>query len=627
MLRDSPATRDATRTEAGVARAFADFLKATFVYPENNVRVQNPLTEFLGEVLALGQHGLRLLFLDEHVQVNEGRAPYAAANLTWAKEAFERALLHGIELESSVTRPALLAFARRLAETGLRRTRGATFAKLWAETGAHPGIVPLALRYADESPREGMDLRSRQGRMLIELLEADPSVRAILDRVHERLQATSHPGEEARELHLLSTVLDSMPVEVLLDQKQVVKTVETVLQAVEQTMQEHGAIRPSEEDRLAARLLQDVGRRLFALQQGSVPADLLARNQRQGDGPGHPGDELYDEDPDALERELAKMLDHPGLKIAKESVLPPLDSLGATLALLTASESPTAMAKLAQLAAESLAKAQDAELETLRAYLEPLMAEGERPRGFDRLAALVSALRAKEALQVLVRTGMVTGITVRRTFPHLLGTFFDTLKASRPPDMAQVIELCRAIGPQPIRNAAKALVNDQGLLAPDRLAKVLATRNVATLPLLEVALENGQTNLVPQVVAFVRALQPTDPEAAAALIVDPPDKLPAEYLAELLRGLPTGRHGAAVRERSAFLLRNYVREIGGDPARLAQRVKAIRALADFPGVQTVRFLETLLEGRGLLRWRREPREIRDAARQTLAVLNAGGGNG
>lgn len=207
---------------------------------------------------------------------------------------------------------------------------------------------------------------------------------------------------------------------------------------------------------------------------------------------------------------------------------------------------------------------------------------------------------------------------VAQHFPKTLGLFLDTLDGA---DAGQrLARLCRAIDAQALRAAAPWLEKNPDTLDEARIDKLFGCLSSRTLPMAVLAMRHAKSDCKAAAAKFLRQAGLTGPASVALRVVDPASRLPREYLEQLCEQLAGDQPASAeLMALSGSLTRSFIQDVAGDADQQARRVYAIRALGELPSSETRVLLNDLITAGGML-FKRENREVRRVARETLATL-------
>jgi hypothetical protein len=614
---------------AQLAQLLAGFLKASFIYPANNTRVVTPCQK-LCESLAAQAAPVRIGCDGEGLLVRGERVELSTGNLTWLKDMFDKVLLGGVALGEDVTPEALLAFAKQLRKGFQRGAKEQTFAQLWPDT--YVGIELVERRSAGTfagkdgeagSPDAGLGPGSR-GRTLVEVLESSPEVRRAIESFDAVLEAQNVHETKGRveSTRILETILRQLPAETLGDSDQALATVQRVITAAAGRVQS-GQTAPTGDETLVQRIVDRVGRRVFAAkaspsadQGGAAPGDGVATlGERQR---GHAGDDLIDDDEQALLAEVAGLPVVGSTAELAAMVDLPSEEIGMLLHLVTEAQDQMAVDRLVPHVKASLEKLDDKAEAVLRAYLEPSFLKFASAQNKKNAWRVIDVLRACGRTDLLIATGVLNPDQIAASFPSNFMLFLESLPADPAASGRMIANACEAIGAARIV-AAKGSLLSAGLLEPARVKRVLATPRAECLPLLQVVAASGDAAYRGGVVEFVRELAPGIKEAIPLLVVEPPEELPMAYLEELIDALNFGEISPALTKKALQVLRSYIISTEDRPKVLPNRVAAVKGLGEFGKAAPADLLNELAGG-GIFARNSQPRAIRAAAKEALGRI-------
>ena len=624
--------------EAGAAlvRSLADFLKASFVYPENNARVMEPLHKLSALLSGLGAAGATIHAKSPGFEALGVPIELTTPNLVWLRACLDRSLLAGIELARTVAPDAFVEFGRQLRKNFQGQKKGATFQDLWPQS--YPGMQLLERRFqsrtlgtgADAAPRAksgpvdagadpmgaaAAELDSAQHRVLLEMLESCEGIHSAMQRVHESLRGVTQDRKDLQSMHLLQSIVQQMPVESLVDPERAVKSVEWILQSLEHSIRQNG-LPETREDLTVKRLVDEVGKRVFGVSFSTVGSLTASVVSKGGGLRGHAGDEAILDDLEALKREFAALARKDLPPLSLDTAVHPAENLGLLLHYLGDAATPEALALLEKPLLQALARAGVEQAPVVQTYAEPYFLRYVAPQARKQAQRIIEFLHGHGRADLLVAAGVVDGDQITNTFPVGLWILLDGLAIHRPDLTARLAEACAAIGRERILGLAEALKSG-GLLREDRLQKVLSAVHQDVVPLVQVILRTGGDAVRTRIVHFLRRLQPRAREAAALDVVEPPEAIDLEYLDAICSGIVGGGFDAQARELAAEQIKDFIVRTDGKPEMLERRLYAITKLAEFPGTGTLQLLQQLAKGKGFLTLDRTDKAVRMAARSAL----------
>lgn len=628
MAEDKPPPQSGSEGDAQVAKHLADFLKSSFVYPENNVRVVEPRDALIAAAKGYPS-GIRASVESEHVVVQGTRVEYTSANLLWLKAAFERSVLLGVTIAHDITKDGLVAFALRLRENFQRNQKSPVFAALWPKP--IPGIELTERRFTgvfgtkveSDTPRddraEGVFADGAQGRVLLELLESTAGVQAAIEKITTALRDRETVGSETRTMRLLETVVRQMPVETLVDPKRAVATVEQVLAAAARRLAE-GEDTLTNDESMIRNLVQDVGRKVFGSSFVSTAKPAASSEPKSSLPRGRAGDDEISEDEEAFLGELHELQELPddfqydgstGLRAEQMQIL---------LYLIGEISDPNAVPRLRSMLAHQVEDIDEDSLGLLRAHLEPCFLKFASAQNKKQATRLLELLREVGRSDLLLRTGALSIEEVESNFPATFMTFMDALP-SAPEEAAKLLgDACTAIGLPRLLSAQNVLLSG-GLATPQRLQRILAVPRADLLPLITILVRRADVKVHEQLVAYVRRVHPEVREAAGLYAIEAPEDISASYLDALIQCVVSGRVPPGLTEQARDLLIGFVRNSADKPQLQERRIYAIRRLREFPDPKVTSLLEALVADRGVFGFQAEAKKaVRQAAKETLAQV-------
>lgn len=627
MAEEKKPAPQGTDGDALVGKHVADFLKNSFVYPENNSRVVEP-REALVNAAKFYPSGIRVAVESEAVVVQGTRIEYTTPNLVWMKSAFERSVLAGVTIATDVPRDSLVAFALRLRENFQRNQKSPSFALLWPKP--IPGIEVAERRFTgvfgtrteDTTPKEpgseGMFADGAQGRVLLELLESTAGVQAAIEKITNALRSREAVGSETRTMRLLETVVRQMPVETLVDPKRAVATVEQVLAAAARRLVDGDATLTGDEQMIRG-LVQDVGRKVFGGSFVSATKASKPEERKEAGLRGRAGDDEIAEDENAFLRELHELPELPldveldatkGLRAEQMEIL---------LYLIGEAPDTSVLAHLRTSLAQEMENLDEDTLGILRMHLEPCFLKFSSAQAKKQAARLLEILRELGRADLLLRTGALSVEQIEASFPASFVLFMDSLPSDAQEAAKLLAEACTAIGPARIQGAQNVLLSS-GLTTPERLERLLAVPRAEILPLVQILVRRSDARLHERLVAYVRKVHPELREAALLYAAEEATAITPNYLEPLIQSVVSGRVTSGLSDQVRDGLCAFVRSVAGKPNLQERRIYAIRRLREFPDPKSTALLEEVVAGRGIFGLTGEPKAVRQAAKETLAQM-------
>jgi hypothetical protein len=616
----------------------ATFLKACFIYPDNNQRVQVTAELTLEELRQMfARRPMVEVLVGSHDLVVCGtRLPLRSHAQTWLRDLFVKALVGGLEFTATVDHQALVAAARRLqrAQTGKERGLGP-----WAEpidgvracelvmAGGHVEGEP-----GDEIPDTLTGGRTARQRALEAKLTASPRVRERLEALRALLAADA--GDQAPAvIDVVSELVQCLPAEANQDHAYAEVLAEKILAATEAQIGK-GSTAPR--DRLATTFLS-VGKKVFTASVGKEVASTAS-------GRGH-GDEKVVESLDELLADLQKLEVAENDARAREDWTRDMQELKATDAADEAApvrpfdprdigddvateligivlhatvhvgevHEPTVRRQLVQ----ALRAGRDRMRQLVNQYLNAaLTGDDADQRPSWRLLRL---LDHPEVVGALYEAKLLEPEAVAAQFPKTFGLFLDSLPAGD--GNQRLARLCRLLDRPALEAAGAWLDRRAEVLSPARIDQMFAAMTPRALPLAIVALRHAKGDCKAATARYLRQAGATGAATVALRVVDPATRLPREYLEQLCRQLADETAPTAdLVALSGSLTRGFVQGLSGDPEQEARRVFAIQALHEVPTIETRVLLNELIRARRHLFLPRESRAVRTAARATLSIL-------
>lgn len=626
-MRDDP-TQHAGRGTVSRARYvlehFASYLRSRAIYPANNQRVGEARNAVL-QCLRDRSDPLRIRCIGDEASVDGTKVDVDIPNLRWLGETFRRASIQGVDLGRELTVADLEFFA-----VTLQRCAAGTPQPLlseWPESESALVPVPLLIvgRHregspgrsdpstpAAESPDPGSDAAPGDATAphadLLELLTDDPTIRAHLAKLQDRLDESFGGDGETKEIDILSRIVDLARTDAAFDARSAPSLVARALEELEGRLRGHDPRAVTAESTVTEIALR-VAHRFFAPGRSKTEIE-----DAEALPTGRPEDELIVDDLDSLIR------DHAALPEWDESRAFESDSRVADhlACVLVSTLFEPLLPKTAVHAARRLVDLAAAHPELDLRVLDEVI-RGDGASGPD--------LPAETALEVFAAAGhpgflleraIIEPESIAALFPAHFERWLDLLSPRRPADMAAFARFLDAVDRASFERGIQDLIQRAQSLQGDRMNRLidLCGRHAGSL----------LAHLVEQVPAETRQValvwlsaQDLPSMESSALRVLPSSSLPRDHIAALCR-FADGDHamGRMLTQDSATLLRRFVSESADDPKLLDARLRAVRALGNFPSSQTRAFLADLAKGWSFAS--ADKREIRRAAGETLRVV-------
>ncbi len=648
------------RTEDGsaairFARCWADFTKALSIYPATNMRVRTTLermqslhAEALSERGDAAGTGVAVLFRDEKLELNgEAQEDLGGGNLPWLRDRLDRAALAGVDFLPDLDTEAVIEFTKQLLRAYLAAEAHPSYEELWPEPFAGLALVDrrfdggfgAAARGTGTTHGRGggggtarkKKVRKRaaasggrrgggelEGEDLVDVLMGDGDVMIRLTRIRALTDQRTDSDERVSATELLYRIVENMPAEALKDRRTFLEAAHEVLEALEVDAEngrsdDRGAL---SDDRTLKALLHSVSHSHFAR---SGPDKTSWARETEGENEGGPrkarkGDDEITDDVEGLLEELAALPEAANLVLTRDEVERPAEELTVCLHYLTNMGEAEQPAHLGDTLRRLLDTPGEPEMEALRACILADVARStaeERPVG---LTPIQSFLRSTNNTTLLRSCRLFSPEWVVEAFPRYFVPYLESVNPVVPAEMAQLDEVCRAIGPDRMIEAARETQLEAKLLNHTVVTRLLKEPTPARLALARLCLSWFGQPVSPKIAVYLRALDPEAPEAFLLYQFSNLADLTVDYLLAII-DLELGRADPRrLRDAVSGALCRHIRRLGTADPSSPERVESIRSLGRFPSPTANQMLRELMRGA----WRpfsnREPGVVRRAAR-------------
>lgn len=593
--------------ETAFAEALASFLKASFVYPENNVRVQDALSDCVKTLASLSGREQRASVRIAGPKVSSAGVavePPLTPLVEWMKETFEATALAGVEFDDHLEADAFLALARRLRTNFTVKVRHPSFRQMWSEEV--PGlrfVEPrfrgrFAAKYGEDTDFPDATAAETTGRFG-DSIHSHPGVASQLHALQQVLDTET--SGTLQEADIVSQIVNLLPEQVRNNPAALVKTVETILRRT--TDQLAGkAGEPIDEDLDYRQLVLRVCRTFFVHEAGEGEKKEEVDEEQPK---GHAGDEKFTDDLDAFLREVAE-LPPPLLRIDLEES--PAEQLGVCLHQLFTADDEDHVRNVQPRVVELLNDTDPDRLGLVKQTIGLITEPSTETTKADRLLKL---LRQEQFAHILRSSLVLPTDFVAATFPSQFCLFLDSLDPEDTSAQQRLDEVLARLPRRIIVAKSKALIDD-GVDEPARVQVILGHPTTERLPLLELLLLHGDRLHRDEIIQFLRKLD-FDTPAAAALSL-PEDYLPDTFVTAMIRN--DKRDDAGTRKVAINLLKSFAETPAQDDEVTARQVLAVNALQKLWSPDTEAFLQKLSR-RGLRVRAIAAKPVREAARAIL----------
>ena len=606
------------REEGALALRLSRFLRSFSTYPLTNPRVQAALSSLVGVVNGLLERypAIDLRFQGTDLVVQGWKFKKEHADIAWLRQAFKDAKLKGVRIHPPGSGDVLLAFSRLLLENRELAKKGSSFDLLWSvpPRGVDPlpfGEESLPLDVLGEGG-EGAEVPGKVAPQELQtVLEAG---KGLQGRLEDILQFC---GSEKPPSILLEKVLSGFPGHPAAPASLKAEWASGVLEMAEQVLYAM-RIRPGAKDcSFLERVLEGAVARHLADSPGVGdvrPGREMSSTLRFSKGREQEGGR---ENPPEVLKEWGFLPHGGGFDLDQGTRA---EALAAGLHLLMVLPDADRVENLRGFLEGLLENPREEEFVTLNTFLKPLKVEGGKAKPGKGVAKVLEFLEEEglkeRALQASVRSPQAVMVSFPTSFPD----FLDHVDMGDPPSIKLFKEISARIGPARFQEEEDYLAGRDGILAPDRVEEILALPARSVLPLLRIILRNKGRQYKDQCARFLSQVGLNLKEAVPFQIWDDITKLPLEFLIQVCEAEIAGKASRRLTNFTAVLLRSFIEEKAGDPDYVPRRAAAVKALGSFPSPENELFLKNLVKGGGFLGIKKEPPQVRDAARESLRIL-------
>lgn len=557
---------------AGVAAALVErlaaFLKASFLYPPGNQRVRLLADALLTALRAQldAQPVVELAVGSQDIVVDGVRVPIRTPAQAWLRDLLIHAHVGGFEFAPRIDDAGLAAIA-----AALRKVQPGRDAWPFQTGEPIPGVAVRELvmtgGHADEAGegRWVAGASSERSYTLAAQLAHSAAVRARVEELQQLLAASPGARGGAR-LDVIAELVRCLPAEAREDLAYGERLAESILAS---TCAELRAVAgaASRRDNLAPLLLA-VGRKLFASASRSSSAPPPS-----AEGRGHGDDRITDDLGEMLaELEQLRLATADGAPPALDPS--PAEVVGSILHSTVSGEVGRVGMRARALVAEAVAGGDRAARACLRRYFERAFAAEEADR--DPAWRVVAFAADPRVLAALRETELLEPEQVAPRFPRAFGLFLDTLEGEGAALRLQQVR--GLLHEHQLASCGAWFDRHPEELSEARVDRLFAAMSPAALPLAAIAIRHARHEVKPQAAKLLRQLALPGAASVALRVIDPPTRLPREYLEQLCtRGRQRSRRRrprVTVRQPDAQLHQLARRPAG---ARGAARVRDPRA--------------------------------------------------
>lgn len=600
-------TQSSVRPESVFVDLLGGFLKATFVYPDNNPRVHRAAAELLAWVHANVPIGAPLVVQTNGAALAVGSVTIEAARplVEWLVECMAKAPLTGVRFSAALQLETLFEFSRCMQRS---QHPGVDFATCW--TNDQPGLQPILVQPAEPAIRGSPAA----------IPGDDGGVRAALDAITELVSSESIGGEPFDVDELLQLAMARTAITPQDHPAQASALVLALLGTVQSALVTHLEREPF----LETHELREVALRVLGAAIAPVPhapsphpTTTATRPAEHDDADGAdvwrtenapPPEDLVE-----LEQEFAQL---PRGHVTLTPWDPKLSAelLGVHLHLISCDDGWQPRAQNGAIR-DLLRRSNRDQIRVLEPY-----AGGGPARTSPRITDF---LGTQGLTHLLGTTTDLTPDQVIQTFPTQLLPFLDSLDARSRADRAKFQAVVLGVESTTMLDAIRLMLSEN-LLNPARTEKIFALGGRTAADIARCLADSGVHWARGKIIQFLRRENLPPAESIALRIVRPFSALTSTYLSDLCESIDRTRGSARMHSFTSYLLRQFVRDNADRPETLEQRLYAIRTLAYVGNPETIEFLEQLSRSGRLLQQSKDARSIRAVAAESLRQIRAGG---
>jgi hypothetical protein len=651
-MADTPTTPTETLSPAVAAftARWAEFSKSFAIYPLSNTRVQKALDDLLECLVPAFEEaeideeiGLQILFAREQVRAGRQVIPLNKHSpLGWLEERVRRTALAGIAFLPDVTGDSIAAFTERLLEHYKRKELDRPFDELWPETyeglllidrrfegyfdDAATGESTGAVSWGEDSDGPG---HGKANKEVARLLAEDDKIVKQLDQLKVQVQGheTSDEGGAWRRIDILPRIVQLLPRDALQHYDQAVLVTVQVMENLAERLartERGGNLGAFADDTALNQLIYATSRGIFGRRAPST-AEIAKRLDKERQfrrkaekgklRSGRASDAAVEDSFDLLQQDMERLPEPFADEMESHNSESHDEQLGVYLHVLLRIDTESQTEGMKKQIADLLEGASDRRLHTLKEYLEST-AESGHP-GYRRLIDLM----CDRSLQGVLRTsGFLETAKILAEFPRYFGLYLEAIDPDSNDDLRELESVCSELGSQRVRDARRALVEQEGIVEKHRAETLLGRPSLAMLPFVRILLAEGDDAQRVGVVRMMKRLRINVREACLLYIWDDPVGLPIEYLLTIADPDRSREDLEALHPKISHQICRYLAGTtagGGDDQ---HRIYAIHHLGMFGGRESEFVLRKLITAKRFRLFPVESKAVRDAAASALETL-------
>ncbi len=387
-------------------------------------------------------------------------------------------------------------------------------------------------------------------------------------------------------------------------------------------------------------LIASVSRQLFMRVDGAAPVlggnhfERWSKQEKVEHDPkraGHAGDDQITDDVASFLKELEKLPQERVKPISSVEVDIRAEQIGVLLHYLVSAEESAKSTALIDALDPLLDNLGPEERGVLRQYVDYFWSDatenedaGNQPLPEERILAqdrLFRLFRRGDRTRLLREFGVLTSANAVSQFPKHFVTYFDSLDLTNADESRELLDVVKQLGPQRLLTAEKQLTLGDGLASDPRPELIFSLSHIDSTPFVSMLARVDGSRYRDAIVNFLQHHDSRSVLRSVLKVVDQPSAWSVEWLRAALDTTPSESQIALMSRVSTLALCNVVRSAKGLDHMHHRRLQAIHLLAAHDASLAEPVLRELLSwGAFPTFWKREHKDIRDAARYVLQAM-------